>query len=86
MKKAEAEPKPPTPLPPVERTAEGVRDALFDELNSLRAGEATTSHARAVANIARLIIESARLELHHIKQLKHVGESLKLGKGDAKSN
>lgn len=29
------------PLPAVERTAEGLRDALFDELNLLRAAEAT---------------------------------------------
>lgn len=26
------------PLPAVERTAEGLRDALFDELNLLRSG------------------------------------------------
>jgi len=67
-------------LPPVERTAEGLRDALFDELNLLRAGKATTGHARAVANVARLIIECARLEIKNIEQLKRVGESLRLGK------
>lgn len=57
------------PLPPVERTAEGLRDALFDELNLLRTGNATTAHARAVANLCRLIIETARLEYAHVNAL-----------------
>lgn len=67
-------------LPPVERSAEGLRDALFDELNLLRTGEATTAHARAMANVARLIIESARLELMAVKEMNKIG-SLRLGKG-----
>lgn len=66
-------------LPPVERSAEGLRDALFDELNLLRTGETTTAHARALANIARLIIETARLELQTLKEIKRANESLKLG-------
>jgi hypothetical protein len=70
------------PLPAVERTAEGLRDALFDELNLLRSGEATTSHARALANIARLVLESARLEIQEIKMMQETGKSLRLGKGD----
>lgn len=68
------------PLPEVERTAEGLRDALFDELNLLRAGKATTAHARALGGIARLIIESARLEVRHIEELRRAGNSLPLGK------
>lgn len=70
------------PLPPVERTAEGLRDALFDELNLLRSGEATTAHARALANVARLVLESARLELQEITRMREEGKSLRLGKGD----
>lgn len=70
------------PLPAVERTAEGLRDALFDELNLLRSGEATTSHARALANIARLVLESARLEVEEIRRMHEAGKSLRLGKGD----
>lgn len=68
------------PLPAIERTAEGLRDALFDELNLLRSGEATTGHARALANIARLILESARLEIQELKRMAEVGKSLRLGK------
>jgi len=73
------------PLPPVERTAEGLRDALFDELNLLRSGEATTSHARALANVARLVLESARLEIEQIKKLQEAGASLRLGKGNGQA-
>lgn len=69
-------------LLPVERSAEGLRDALFDELNLLRTGEATTAHARALANVARLIIETARLELQTLKEIKRANESLRLGSGD----
>ena len=67
------------PLPNVERTAEGLRDALFDELNLLRAGEATTIHARALANIARLILECARLEVQQMKTIESNATSLRLG-------
>lgn len=69
-------------LPAIERTAEGLRDALFDELNLLRSGEATTGHARALANIARLILEAARMELQEIRQIQSAGRSLRLGKGN----
>lgn len=69
------------PLPAVERTAEGLRDALFDELNLLRAGEATAAHARALANVARLIIECARLEIQQVKTIQQAAKSLRLGSG-----
>ena len=70
------------PLPPIERTAEGLRDALFDELNQLRSGECTTAHARALANVARLILETARLEFQQIKFVAGKDKNLRLGKKD----
>lgn len=66
-------------LLPIERSAEGLRDALFDELNLLRTGEATTNHARALANIARLIVETARLEVQQLKAVQQAAQSLRLG-------
>lgn len=66
-------------LPTVERSAEGLRDALFDELNLLRTGEATTNHARALANVARLILECARLEVQQLKTIQSAAQSLRLG-------
>lgn len=75
----------PTPpvLDPVERTSEGIRDALFDELNLLRAGRVDALHARTVANLCRTIIEAARLELSHTENVKKVSagrEQMRLGK------
>lgn len=80
MTKKKPEPQA-TPLPKIERTAEGLRDALFDELNLLRTGEATTNHARALANVARLILECARLEVQQMKTLQSAAKSLRLGSG-----
>jgi hypothetical protein len=68
-------------LPAVERSAEGLRDALFDELNLLRSGEATTGHARALCNVARLIVETARLEVQQLKEVRQAAKSLRLGTG-----
>src|SRR4051812_41461890 len=51
------------PLPAVERSAKGLRDAIFDEIDGLRAGTITPSHARAVANLVRQCIDAARLDL-----------------------
>jgi hypothetical protein len=48
-------------------------------LNLLRTGETTTAHARAIANVARLIVETARLEFQQVKALMAAEE--KLGKG-----
>ena len=44
-------------------TPEGLRQALFDELNLLRAGRTTTWKARATALLARQILHAAQLEL-----------------------
>lgn len=50
-------------LPPVAKTLEGLRDALFDELNLLRQGKTTTSKSRAVAILSKRILEAAMVEL-----------------------
>jgi len=67
-------------LPPVIRHAEGVRDALFDELDLLRANKVTTRHGRTVALLAKQIIDSARLEIAEQNKLKNA-EPLRLGTG-----
>lgn len=46
-----------------ERTTEGLRDMLFDEVDLLRAGKIDSARARATANIARQIIESVRVQV-----------------------
>lgn len=57
-------------LKQVPHTAEGLRDALFEELNELRAGTVTVGHARVVSQLARRIIEISLLELYGRQQLE----------------
>lgn len=69
-------------LPPIKRTADGLRDALFDEIDLLRAGKVTTAHARSLANLVRQAIDFARLELQHRRLL---GTTKQLKEEDAAS-
>lgn len=50
-------------LPPVIRTGEGLRDALFDEIDSLRDGTGDRRRALTIVDLARQIIKSAWLEV-----------------------
>ena len=46
----------------VERTSLGLRNALFDELDDLRAGASTPARANAVANVCKGILDIAEAE------------------------
>lgn len=46
-----------------DRTTEGLRDFLFDEMDLLRKGQIDDRRARASANLARQIIESVRVQV-----------------------
>lgn len=46
-----------------DRTSAGLRTALFDELDGLRAGTVTATRANAVAKLATTIVETVRMEL-----------------------
>ena len=45
------------------RTTQGLRDALFDELDELRSDAANPEKSLAVANVAKQIINTAKVEL-----------------------
>jgi hypothetical protein len=45
------------------RSAAGLRDVLFEELDAFRNGKVSVKHAQTVVNIARSIIDSSRLEI-----------------------
>ncbi|HSR77593.1 MAG TPA: hypothetical protein VLN57_13490 [Xanthobacteraceae bacterium] len=49
--------------PPVARTSLGLRNALFDEIDSLRRGETEAKRAHAVARIATEIINTVKMEM-----------------------
>jgi hypothetical protein len=64
------------------RTSSALRDVLFDEIEELRNGEGDPSKAMAVANLAKQIINVAKIELdYHRMALQHsdAGAQLKLG-------
>lgn len=46
----------------IERTSLGLRNALFDELDDLRAGASTPARANAVANVCKGILDIAEAE------------------------
>lgn len=54
-------------LPPVPKTTEGLRDALFDEINALRAGTTTPQRSKAIAHMAARIIDSVRIQVQFQK-------------------
>lgn len=66
-------------LPPIIRTAEGLRDTIFDEIDALRAGAVSVAHARAMSHLVGRIVEAARLEFQHRKLNEGKGYSLRLG-------
>ena len=68
-------------LKPIPKTAEGLRDALFEEINLLRAGKTTPQKARVVANLASQIIDSMRVQIQHGRMLidAHKHKPMQLG-------
>jgi hypothetical protein len=61
-------------LPEVKKTAEGLRDALFDEINLLRSNKTTPNRARAISQLARDVIDSLRVQIQHQRLLVGQGK------------
>ena len=64
------------------RTSAGLRDCLFDELDSLRAGNSNPAKANAVAKLSDQVIATVKMELDvqkHIAKYKPAGLSPQLG-------
>jgi competence transcription factor ComK len=55
----------------MERTTNGLRAALFEELESLRAGRSTPHKAVAVAALAAQIVRSAALDIRYQEHVRH---------------
>lgn len=55
------------------RTAEGLRDFLFDELDCFRSGKRSAHQLIAVTHVARQIIAIARIELDAGKPCLRLG-------------
>lgn len=65
------------------RTSQGLRDVLFDEIEELRTGNGDPTKSMAVANLAKQIINIAKVEIEFHRQLVEQAENghpLVLGK------
>ena len=49
----------------IPKTTEGLRDALFDEINALRAGKSNPQHARVLCQLADKVIDSIRVQIQY---------------------
>jgi hypothetical protein len=56
----------------MERTSAGLRDILFDEIEQLRGPNGDPRRALAVANVARQIVNTVRVELDYAKQVREI--------------
>lgn len=68
--------------PKTERTTQGLRDILFDELDLMRTPEGDPQRALSVANLAKQIINTAKVELDFhrtMSALEEKGTSVSLG-------
>lgn len=60
---------------PIVRTSAGLRDAIFDEIDSIRNGTSNPTRANAVAKLATGIVETVRMELEVQRHLRsHAGD------------
>lgn len=57
---------------PIARTSAGLRDAIFDEIDAIRAGESNPTRANAVAKLATGIVETVRMEIEVQRHLRAV--------------
>lgn len=75
----------------ISRSAQGLRDALFAEIEELRSGEGNPQKAMAVAKLAQQIVSITRTEIDfHESVIRHAaaGQALSIGDmslGDAAS-
>lgn len=52
-------------LLPIDNTIEGLREALFDEINAFREGKGNPARARAICTAAKNIVDSIRVQIQY---------------------
>jgi hypothetical protein len=53
----------------IPKTIEGLREALFDEINELRSGKGNLQRARAIAQLGAQAIDSIRVQIQYGRML-----------------
>lgn len=56
----------------MERTSRGLRNALFDEIDSLREGDSNPARARSLAMLANTALKSVEVEIEFHKYVSDV--------------
>lgn len=69
---------------PVPTTVEGLRDALFDEINLLRAGKTTPQKARAISHLAAQVVQSLQVQIQYQKLMAQMGSNKPIQIGSPK--
>jgi hypothetical protein len=59
---------------PTVRTSVGLRDTLFEELDSMRLGDSSPQRASAAARLAMTIVKSAMLEVQFQRSVGSTGQ------------
>lgn len=62
-------------LPSIDRTSSGLRDALLDEIDAMRAGESNATRANAVAKLAGQVVDTVRMEMEVQRHAEKVATS-----------
>lgn len=53
----------------IDRTGQGLRDALFDEIDLIRTGNGDRRRAMAVAALAGRVMDTVKVEIEYAKQM-----------------
>lgn len=59
----------------MKRTTQGLRDVLFEEIEELRSGKGDAAKSMAVANLAKQIINTAKVELDFVRVIHAQNEA-----------
>ena len=59
----------------VERSTDGLRAALFEELDNLRSGKTTAQKSSALARLAATIVSTSKLDIEYQRFAKGVDET-----------
>jgi hypothetical protein len=75
-------PAPEDPLKAINRTAQGLRDVLFEEIEALRGPNPDPRKALAVSSLAKQIVNTVRVELdfaRKVKEIQNAGGDVQVG-------
>lgn len=59
----------------MQRTAAGLREILFEQIDKLREGRTTPTEAKAVAAVAHTILKSVEVEMSFREQQRQLGDA-----------